>query len=303
MSEIRDVIREQIKKIPRLATLPSVAVELISLVDKEDVPVGRVKELLETDPSLTGKVLQIANSPFYGARWRIHTVDQALALIGLNELSNILFSVSMHSKVFHGTQKNMKLLEKLWHHSVACAYLSRSIATKYYINTSGREYVSGLLHDIGKIVLFEHFPKEMKEIREIIEGEMVADLEAEERVLGITHEDIGLYLGEAWGLPESIKNVIRHHHNPRQDNASPVLTAVVHVADLLCQRWGVSVDEGEPATALINDEGWQILIEEQSYLAGMDPERVAYDLKLDIQSARLFSDGSIQIRDELFGDD
>lgn len=297
---MQEKIQQKITEIPKLATLPSVALELLQIIEDEDVSVQRIKGVLETDPSLTVKLLHIANSPFYGVRGKIHSIEQALAIIGLNQLTNILVSISLHSRLYHGRRPHAAVLEKLWHHAVACAYVARSLSSKYYVNTAGREYVGGLLHDIGKIVLIEYFDGEMQRIREVIEREKVSDLEAENEVLGITHQEVGLYLAEAWGLPSSFKNVIQFHHFPQRDRSTPVLSAVIHVGDLLCQRWGVSVDEGESRVALMNDEGWQILIDEHPNLAHIDPERVAYEIQRDIQSARLFSDGTIKLRkDEL----
>jgi len=288
MSQPHDTIKRVIDKIPGLATLSTVAIEITQLIEEEDISVSRIIRLLETDPSLTIKVLQVANSPFYGAHSRIHTMDQALRLIGLNELCNVLLSVAIHSKMFHMVSEKSKEMELLWNHSLACAHISRSIATKLQIHNAGREYIAGLLHDIGKIVLIEYYDRELEQICMLIEKEQVSDIDAEKKLVGVTHEDIGSLLGEAWGLPESFINVIKYHHAPRQDTSTMVLSAVVHVADFLCGQWGVSAFEKVPQMSLIDDEGWQILLENYRHIDGTDHEQVVSELKKELKTLSLF---------------
>lgn len=288
MTQPHDTIKRMIDKIPGLATLSTVAIEITQLIEQEDISLSRIIRLLETDPSLTIKVLQVANSPFYGAQSRIHTIDQALRLIGLNELCNVLLNIAIHSKMFHMVSGKSKEMELLWRHSLECAHISRSIATKLQIRTAGREYIAGLLHDIGKIVLIEYYETELEKICILIEEEQVSDLDAEKKLVGVTHEEIGFLLGQTWGLPDSFINVIRYHHAPRQDTSTMILSAVVHIADFLCVQWGVSAFERVPQTSLNDNEGWQILLENHRNMADTDPEKIVSEVKKELETLTSF---------------
>jgi len=182
-------------------------------------------------------MLQLANSAFVGTSGRVHSLQQALSLIGTETVRTLVLSVHVFSQFDGDTQIRASLLA-LWDHSVAVSALAQRIASsegcdKVVVEQS---FTAGLLHDIGKVVLLAEMPREYHEIFES-QTEM-KDLERQR--LGCTHAEVGAYLMSIWGLPLSLVHAVVFHHHPSDSTETTFssLTAV-HVADAI-----VSATEG-----------------------------------------------------------
>lgn len=126
----------------------------------------------------------------------------------------------------------------LWQHSLACARTCGIIARFVDMDDPEEVSVTGLLHDLGKVVIEEHLPEEFKKVVEQIEGEDALFYEAEEAVLGVNHASIGAWLLDKWMLPGQLVNPIMFHHNFHPSRAHADRTAVVHIADILVRAEG-----------------------------------------------------------------
>ena len=272
-------LKTRVENIRELATLPSVITELMELLDDPNVSLRRLGSIVEGDPALTVKVLRVANSPFYGIRGRIHTIQQAVALLGLTEFNNLLVSISLFSKLFNEKSKTLPQLSSYWDHSIACALLSRLLVAKLFIPTGGREFTAGLLHDVGKLVLLEHFPSLAVTVHMKMFNEHLEQLDAERTVLGVTHMDIGGWVAEKWRLPVSYVEVIKYHHHPALAQLNKSLVAVTQISNILSHQQN-QAEEQNGSENISSTEAWTVLKSENPSVQHVNLDQVISEIQL-----------------------
>jgi putative nucleotidyltransferase with HDIG domain len=239
---MRDLLANQSLKtvISRLRSIPSLPTlyhEVTAALRLESPSLDKIARIISKDVGMAAKMLQLANSAFVGTSGRVHSLQQALSLIGTETVRTLVLSVHVFSQ-FDGNTQIRASLPALWDHSVAVSALAQRIASsegcaKVVVEQS---FTAGLLHDIGKVVLLAEMPREYHQIFES-QTEM-KDLERQQ--LGCTHAEVGAYLMSIWGLPLSLVHAVVFHHHPSDSTETTFssLTAV-HVADAI-----VSATEG-----------------------------------------------------------
>ncbi|MCX6135380.1 MAG: HDOD domain-containing protein [Ignavibacteriales bacterium] len=271
-------IRSEIEKINEIVSLPTVLAEIMGELDKGDGASNKIIKLIETDPVLTGNVLRAVNSPFYGLRWRVNSVPSAIALLGLAETSRILVAVYIKQKLFAMNSGQRTVLEALWKHSINTAAIARLITKEYGILTGGKEFTAGLMHDMGKIVLIQYFPTELETITRMVRELELNDVQVENQIVAISHDEIGGVLGERWRLPHEFVEVMRFHHTPSKATINPELTTVVRFADLLAEHWMCGIGENPPDTLFDNDESFSLLAQHEPRIRALGVKDVVDQL-------------------------
>lgn len=213
------------RNIEHLFTLPSISQEIIDLAGDTLVATSKMAGIIEKDPVLTSRILKVVNSAFYGFRRQIDSVEQAIMILGNDEVINLSFSIAIY-RILETISPEMA--QKLWEHSLVVARLCQWLGPIMGYPSSQRTYTVGLLHDFGKIVFLQrgHFVGG-------IEGPAsLEDLAAEEIDSGISHAEMGAYVAERWNLPETIVDALLSHHMPSK--AKDVdLSVTVHLADVI----------------------------------------------------------------------
>ena len=232
--------RQRLRKITQsiigLPTLPAVITQLISLIDNPKTSARNVAQLISTDQALTAKILKLANSAFYGFPREIATVDLAVVVLGFETVKSLGLSVSVLER-FVGTGGNSAFdRQKFWEHSIGCGVAAKLLAAKLRYRIPGEAFAAGILHDIGKLILSQYFSSEFSEILEMAERENLYIGRAEERVLGVSHADVGGWLAERWNLPKQLEDAIAFHHAPGRMSGGAELPSLIHLADFLCRR-------------------------------------------------------------------
>ncbi len=235
--------QQRLKKITEsiigLPTLPTVVTQMISLIDNPTTSANDVAKLISTDQALTAKMLKLANSAFYGFPREIATVNHAVVVLGFETVKSLGLSVSVLER-FSGSSSNGDFdRQRFWEHSIGCAAAARLLASKVRYRTRGKgeAFAGGILHDIGKLVLGQFFPQEFSEILGLVTRDDVYIGKAEEEVLGLTHAEVGAWLGERWNMPKQLVDAIAFHHAPgRLSPREAELPALIHLADFLCRR-------------------------------------------------------------------
>ncbi|RKX59705.1 MAG: hypothetical protein DRP37_06205 [Thermodesulfobacteriota bacterium] len=156
----------------------------------------------------------------------------------------------------HDTMQNTML--GLWEHSLGCALTSRLMAKRKGLKDYDDVYAAGLLHDIGKIILFLEFPKEYKETMNEAEFKEITIVEAERDHFVTNHADIGSWLAEKWLFPRNLIEVIKYHHKPHLSKNAPIETAIVHLADIFMRANGVGF-AGDPFVPAVNPVAFETL--------------------------------------------
>lgn len=230
-----DYIRDKVKTIINLPALPSIAMEVVEMVDNPKTSASQLGKIISTDQALTAKVLKIANSPFYGFPKKIATIDFAIIVLGFDALKEIVISISLVSSLQKKTDKYFDS-KAFWDHSIAAGVIARRLARDLGYRVSGEVFVGGLLHDMGISVMHRYFNNEFKRIVDIARESELTFMEAEESVLGVTHADIGSWLAERWNLPDHLVEGVLFHSDPSKAEKNPELVAIIHCADVFAAR-------------------------------------------------------------------
>ena len=226
---------EAVGRLNNLPSLPSLFIEINNELMSPNSSLAKVGDIISKDVGMTAKILQLVNSPFFGFFTEISSPAQAVTLLGLDTIKALVTSVHIFSQI---KIKNIGKIEikKLWNHFFAVGTLSREIAKIEHLDshTVDKAFMAGILHDVGKIVLISNLPDEYEKVVVIAEKEGVSISEAEHRLFGPSHAEVGGYLLGLWGLPDSIIEAVFFHHQP---NISPErefgITSAVHTANAL----------------------------------------------------------------------
>jgi len=222
--------REVEAAIKALQPLPRAVMRLVELLESETATLGEVETLLKAEPVLCGKVLQIANSAYYGLPRAVSSVYQALMLLGVHAVRGIVLGVAAASTL-RGNRVVSSVERELWRHSVTVASNAQRIARacRWGQRVAEDAYIAGLLHDIGAMFLAARFSGVYHSLIRADEDR----LSVERELFGYDHADIGAMIAEHWKLPERIVRVIGEHHAPcLPEGDIRLLTAAVMQADL-----------------------------------------------------------------------
>jgi len=240
-----ELILSQLETLP---TLPAVAVRLIQLTTDKRANAKQIVSLIESDPSLTAKILKLARRADAGiSPQAAKTVERAVVMLGLETVRNTILSIKVF-EVFgpddrdRSRQAGQFNRYEFWKHSIAVGCAARLIAKELPGNRADPEeaFVCGLLHDLGKIALDAILPKSYSRVVDLARIERIAISDAESRLLGVDHTVVGRRLGQRWGLPEMIVNAMWLHHNDPDSLPANLAGAdyvrIAHLADLLVRE-------------------------------------------------------------------
>lgn len=217
-----------IKEIEHLSSLPQVVSKVMAMTDSNNINAVEVSKAM--DQSLSSKVLKVANSAYYGARFsrQVNNVHHAIMIIGFDAVKEIILTTSFFH-TFKDAQE-VVILQPLWKHSLECAFAARRLAWAFRYEGMDEAYLVGLIHDIGKLVIYQYFPEQFKAITNATGGRDNWELEMEKKLLGMTHAWIGGKVAQNWSFPEALVEVISFHHGGSHQ-LNPKLGRILYLAD------------------------------------------------------------------------
>jgi HD-like signal output (HDOD) protein len=198
-------------KLNDIPTLPVVATRVTELINDPNSSSADIADVLKKDQVLTAKVLKLINSPYYGIPGEVTDVKRALAYLGFNTLAQLVLGVSVIS-LFSENKATRFSMQAFWKHALGTAVASEIIAKKVDYPKPEECFTCGLLHDIGKIVLYKIAPTEFLKVVELAEKEKISFHAAEKKLEVPTHGYLGEYIANKWRLPLVIRSSIRYHH-------------------------------------------------------------------------------------------
>lgn len=275
---MKDHVLDRIRHIDDLPTLPSVALEVLSLAHQSDVTIQSIAESIHRDPPLAAKVLRMANSVFYrrGDR-KVDTLHHAIIFLGLAEIINITTSLSVFSALKSRKTQEVSVRESFWDHSVATGLIARHIDKKLGMRTMGREFVAGLLHDIGKIILDQYFHQEFMAAYNMSIEKDRPMYETEMEMCGTNHMEVGYFIAQKWNLPPYLADVVLWHHQPSQAS-SREMAALISMANLLAKAAQLSCGD-MMSFVLADQEAWKVLKERGLPVDELDIERITFEME------------------------
>lgn len=233
---LRDEIIAKIRAVP---AMPSSAAKVIMLIQDPDVEISKLVETLEYDPGLTANVLRWGNSAYFGGRHEITSVRDAIVRMGMKQMSQLVMT-SIAAPIVGQKVRGYDLAPgSLLEHSIAVAIGTEELAKTLGVKAPDHAFTSGLLHDIGKIVLGTFVDVASEPIAELAFESQVTFDEAERRTLGIDHAEVGAILLEFWNIPQVIVDVVRWHHEPNRFTGDTLALDLVHVAEIFSIESGL----------------------------------------------------------------
>jgi putative nucleotidyltransferase with HDIG domain len=231
-----DSLRKVINGLGRLPSIPKTFFEIEDELGKESFSLQKITEIIRNDLVMSAKILHIVNSAFFGLAKNISDINHAVNILGANTIKSLIIYAHVF-KSYKGSAQVEQMLKDIWEHSLRVAKGSKNIVATFGDSKSEADaaYMSGLLHDIGKIIIVD-CDKYRNEILSKMELENLTYNEAEKYVFGTTHAEIGAYLLRLWGLPEIVTEAVLHHHdaNRFEEGDINILTAV-HLANVFVE--------------------------------------------------------------------
>lgn len=246
-----------VRGLTKVASLPTIFFKVEEVLANPKSSNKLLADILSEDTALVARLLRLANSSFYSLPGKVETITQAITIIGTHQLRDAVLASSIVS-VFRDIPDDIVNMESFWRHSVACAVTCRILATLRKDANIETAFLSGLLHDIGRLVLYKVKPKEMGELlaqcRET--GELL--YKAEQKHFGFDHALIGSLLLQEWELPKRHIETTGYHHKPARARSYPAETSMVHVSDIIANSI-IEGSSGEKFTPPLNSQAWDSL--------------------------------------------
>jgi HD-like signal output (HDOD) protein len=225
-----------------LPTLPIVAQQVLKLIASPISSMKQIALVITKDQAIAARVIKLTNSAFYGLRNRIGSIQQAIVILGLNTVKNLVLGCAIVNTFSENARITIFDRELFWMHAFSTALGSKHIAK--YLNMGNEEdyFLAGLLHDIGILAIDQFLHDAFMEVLNTSLQKNTGYIQTEQIVLGVHHGDIGAFLGLKWGIPVFLTDTMKLHHSPLviSEGApeSKDKITVVHVADVVSTELG-----------------------------------------------------------------
>lgn len=244
-----DDLKKLVTNLDSLPSLPSLYLELITELKNEDASMVKIGEIISKDAGMVSKILQLVNSAFFGIPREITNITQAINFLGLDTIKSLALSLHIFNQM-DTSNIDPSFTSFLWNHALSVSTLSKVIAKMQKVDTKivDNAYLSGLLHDSGKLILLSNRPQEYKKAIQMSQESGEPMHVVEKQMFGVTHAELAAYVFGLWGMPNSTIEAILYHHSP-MDNQNKTFTALtaVHMADSLF--YAIDNDEADLESA------------------------------------------------------
>lgn len=251
------ITEQQLKQgIVDIPPLSPVIVDVLNLLNSnEDINYPLLESKIIQEPFLTGRVLGLANSSFFGMPSEVGSIKEACFILGVNVIRNLIIASAVIEKFPSDSGTNLDIAG-LWKHSVGTAAAAKVMA-RYAKMDQELAFTAGLLHDIGKMILDTHFTNHYTEVLSYQAQHDCFISDAEQVVLGIDHSEVGAMITKRWNLPSQISDSIRFHHSAYTQN-EPGFSHIINLGDILSRGLGIG-NAGDPYIPVLSEKMLEIL--------------------------------------------
>lgn len=218
----------------RIPAFPPIVLRLLNLLSRDGVEIRDLVALISSDPAFSAQLLQVANSPLFGFRSQIDSVQSALLVLGLRRVRALTMTVATANHMKAALR--IEELSRCWRHMLACALITEELARSCSV-FEDRAYTAGLLHDVGRLGLLLAYPAEYAEMLRKADRNALDLLDCERESLGLDHCEAGRALATEWNLPPDFQIVAARHHDPQVNYQLDLLT-LVHLGCKLADSLG-----------------------------------------------------------------
>ncbi len=273
-----DKIRVLLEKLKDVPAFPKGAIEFLKLVQNPKVSIKGIGVFIEKDPILATKILKLSNSPYYNRGLEIKTIGQAVSLLGMDTIKNVVISMCI-IKMFP-LEVGGKSFDRIlfWHHSTATACIAKYLAKKFKLVNPEEVYTAALLHDVGKILMNQFFPDEYNKVVSLATKEERDYVEIEKEVFGLNHSEFGYEVAKKWVMPLNIQEAIRYHHDLDNDMKNRLIVAVVGFSNLFSKQIGYNFPWEYKPLIVKENRFWKIMCEKNRKLTEIDEEYFTFEM-------------------------
>jgi putative nucleotidyltransferase with HDIG domain len=225
--------------IESVSPIPQIALKVVRMISDQNYGIEDVAHEIKQDQVMSAKVIRFCNSVFSGNRTRVDSIERALLIIGEKWLLQLVVGAAMEGFLSQPEGGYSLCKGGLFHHSCGTAAVAKSLARFTGRTPPDLAYTAGLLHDIGKVVLDQYMGAARSLFYRHVQAEDIDLIQAERELFGMTHPEAGKRLATHWSIPETLTDVIQHHHQPDQAAVGSELTHLVYLADLIMSRFVV----------------------------------------------------------------
>jgi putative nucleotidyltransferase with HDIG domain len=238
-----------IRKIEDLPTLPIISQKILKASEDKNISFKELSKIIERDQVLAVKIIKIANSAFYGFLSKVSSLEHALTLLGTNEVRSIVLGFSVY-QFFSPIKADYFDRTQIWKHAILCSQITKLLEMHFRIPDDDSLFLSGLIHDIGKVVIDQYFHEEFLQIIDYISSNHSSFSTAEKSVLGVTHYQIGAKLLSQWRFPPKVVMQVLYHHAPWYDKNYETNSIILYLANIFTKLSGYPCHQEEQVLSL-----------------------------------------------------
>jgi HD-like signal output (HDOD) protein len=227
------------KKIDTLKPIPQVAHKIMSIVEDPESSLPDLAKVIGYDSAVTANLLKVANSAYFGRPGKFDSIHQAIVYLGMDHVVDLVLLASGADNL-KPEHKGYDLQKgDLWKYSVLSALIAQELAANKGVGKAYLIFTASLLKDIGKVILDQYVGDAFKEINALVEEKNLTFREAEKRVIGIDHAELGGMVAESWNFSPQMVEIINNHHQPQKSSISEIESSIVYLADTICMMMGI----------------------------------------------------------------
>lgn len=219
-------------EVENLFSLPEIYFKIKKTIDDPSSTIDDLSNIVMQDPNIAARILSIVNSSFFGFAAEIESIPRAINIMGMSQLHDLALTISVTNS-FKGLNNQLINMKDFWLHSVYCAAIAKLLARKCNVVDSDRLFVSGILHDIGHLVIYTKIPSQTEKLlnKAIEQQQPLAQLE--EAMFGFDYAEVGGELLKLWKLPDCLCQTVQQHTHIKSDSQYSLDAAIIHIANIM----------------------------------------------------------------------
>ena len=250
-------VEHMVQDVSTIHSLPMFYSQLSEAIDHPRSSIGDIAKIISEDMGLTARILKLANSPLFGYFSKIDSITQAVTIIGVFQVRDLALAISVMD-AFKGIPEDLVNMEQFWKHSIATGLAARLLATSQREANIERFFVAGILHDVGRLVMYVRVPDLCLQLLEESRATGTLLYRAEMEYFSFDHADVGGALLKRWKIPPSVAEPVGSHHDCRRASQYPREASILHVADIIAHALELG-NSGEIFVPALDNAVWDRL--------------------------------------------
>ena len=250
-------VDHMVQDVSTIHSLPMFYSQLSEAIDHPRSSIGDIAKIISEDMGLTARILKLANSPLFGYFSKIDSITQAVTIIGVFQVRDLALAISVMD-AFKGIPEDLVNMEQFWKHSIATGLAARLLATSQREANIERFFVAGILHDIGRLVMYVRVPELCLELLEESRSTGTLLYKSERDKFSFDHAEVGGALLKRWKIPPSVGEPVGSHHSCHTASQYPREASILHFADIIAHALEFG-NSGEIFVPELDDAVWDRL--------------------------------------------